>query len=124
MDTNSKVTVMKVQLTKIFAGFTFAAALAFTLVVPATAQEASLSITIKNKQFQPAELRAPANKAIRLTVRNADSVATEFESRTLRVEKVIPANGSAVISIKPLAPGRYGFFDDFNQSNQGVLVAQ
>ena len=51
-------------------------------------------------------------------------MAAEFESRTLRVEKVVPANGSVVINIKPLAPGRYGFFDDFNQSNQGVLVAQ
>ena len=115
---------MKSRLTMLFAGAIFVAQLVIVAVAPAAAQETSLSITIKNKQFQPAELRAPANKAIQLTVRNADPVAAEFESRTLRVEKVVPANGSVVINIKPLAPGRYGFFDDFNQSNQGVLVAQ
>jgi len=115
---------MKNCLATLLVGSTLATLLVFASIVPAAAQEISLSITIKNKQFQPTELRAPASKAIQLTIRNADSVAAEFESRTLRVEKVVPANGSIVVNIKPLVPGRYNFFDDFNQSNQGVLVAQ
>jgi len=90
---------------------------------PAAAQEA-VSVTIKNKHFSPATLHASANKPIKITVHNADSVAAEFESRTLRVEKIAPAGGTIVINVKPLVPGSYGFFDDFNTSNQGVLIAK
>jgi hypothetical protein len=42
----------------------------------------------------------------------------------LRVEKVVPARGTVVINVKPLVPGSYSFFDDFNTSNQGVLIAK
>jgi heme/copper-type cytochrome/quinol oxidase subunit 2 len=90
----------------------------------AAAQEAALSVTIKNKHFSPSTLHAPANKPIKITVHNADPVAAEFESRTLRVEKVVPPGGTVVINVKPLVPGNYSFFDDFNQSNQGVLIAK
>jgi hypothetical protein len=27
-----------------------------------------------------------------------------------------------VVRIRPLEPGRYGFFDDFHRATQGVLV--
>jgi heme/copper-type cytochrome/quinol oxidase subunit 2 len=90
----------------------------------ASAQEASVSVTIKGKHFSPSTLHAPANRPIRITVHNADSAAAEFESRTLRVEKVVPPRGTVVVNVKPLAPGSYGFFDDFNQANQGVLIAK
>jgi len=48
----------------------------------------------------------------------------EFESRSLRVEKVVTAGGEGVVSVRPLAPGRYEFFDDFHQQTRGVLVVQ
>jgi heme/copper-type cytochrome/quinol oxidase subunit 2 len=89
----------------------------------ASAQE-TVSVTIKNKHFSPSILHAPANKPIRIKVHNADGVAAEFESRTLRVEKIVPPGGTVVINVKPLVPGKYGFFDDFHQDNQGVLVAK
>lgn len=112
---------MKKRIMKFAAGI-LAASLAGA-VAPAAAQQA-LRTSIQNKHFRPAQLKAPAHKALRLTVHNADPIAAEFESRTLRVEKVVPAKSTVVINIKPLVPGKYGFFDDFNQSNQGVLVAQ
>lgn len=107
---------------KIAAGFLFAALIG--LAMPAAAQEVSLSTTIRNKTFQPSTLRAPANRPIAITVHNADVAAAEFESRTMRVEKVVPAGGTIVVNVKPLSPGSYRFFDDFNQSNQGVLVVE
>ena len=89
------------------------------------AQEAvSIQLSIKNKQFQPRELTAPANRPIRLTIKNLDPAAAEFESVTLRVEKVIAANSEGVINLRPLAPGRYNFFDDFNPQNTGALVVR
>jgi len=89
------------------------------------AQEAvSIQLSIKNKQFQPREITAPANQPIRLTIKNLDPAAVEFESVTLRVEKVIAAGSEGVVNLRPLSPGRYDFFDDFNPQNTGTLVVR
>lgn len=115
---------MKNKVMKIAAALLLAPAMLLTFSAAVSAQEVSLSTTIKNKHFQPATLRAPANRPIKITVHNADSTAAEFESRTLRVEKIVPAGGTVVVNVKPLVPGNYGFFDDFNQTNQGTVVVQ
>jgi hypothetical protein len=114
---------MNNQLKRIVAGLLFAGMIGLA-VTPAAAQQVSLSTTIKNKTFQPSTLKAPANRPIAITVHNADGAAAEFESRTMRVEKVVPAGGSIVVNVKPLVPGSYGFFDDFNPSNQGTLIVE
>jgi hypothetical protein len=87
-------------------------------------QPAHVSIGIKNHRFVPAEISAPANVPILLAVKNLDATPMEFESVTLRVEKVVVGNGSGLIRLRPLAPGRYNFFDDFHQSANGVLVVR
>lgn len=98
--------------------------LSLVSALPAAAQSVSLTITVKNKKFQPAELHAPANRPIVLTVKNNDPEAMEFESHELRVEKVIAANSSAVVNIRSQKPGRYPFFDEFHEKNRGTLVVQ
>ncbi len=82
----------------------------------------TIAIAIKDHQFDPAELHAPAGKPITLTIKNLNSVAAEFESDALHVEKVVPPGRDAAVRIRPLEPGRYGFFDDFHRATQGVLV--
>jgi len=81
-----------------------------------------LSLTIKDHRFEPAEVHAPAGKPIAFTVRNLGTIAAEFESGVLHVEKVIPPGGKAVVHVRPLEPGRYNFFDDFHRATQGFLV--
>jgi len=102
--------------------------LVFALLValPASAQqkEASVSISVKNHRFASAEVHAPANVPISLRIKNLDATPMEFESVSLRVEKVITGNGEGVIRIRPLARGRYNFFDDFHQETTGVLVVE
>jgi plastocyanin len=99
------------------------AALAWS--APALAQNAAVQISIKDHRFQPAEVRVPAGKPITLQVRNLDPTPEEFESKTLRVEKVIPGNSEATIQLRALQPGRYKFFGEFNEKTaQGVLVAE
>jgi hypothetical protein len=90
----------------------------------AMAQQASVSVSVKNGQFQPREIRAPANAPLTLTVKNLDAKPMEFESVSLRVEKVVPGNSSGLVRIRALSPGRYQFFDDFNPSNIGMLVVE
>jgi len=91
----------------------------------ALAAEASLSIEIKDHRFSPAELHAPADTPIVLTVKNADPTPEEFESKTLKVEKVIPGGASGTIRLRPLAKGRYRFFGDFHEATaQGELIVE
>ena len=74
---------------------------------------------------EPAELRVPAGKKIRLTIDNQDSSAEEFESHELNREKIVPGKSKAVIYVGPLDPGRYPFFGDFNPAlTRGVLIAE
>jgi cupredoxin-like protein len=87
-------------------------------------QPVSVTVTVKNHRFQPAQIHAPANVPIQLKVKNHDSARMEFESDSLHVEKVIGANSEGVVQIKPQAPGRYEFYDDFNQESTGVLVVR
>jgi hypothetical protein len=87
-------------------------------------QGAAIAVTMKDHRFQPAEIHAPANRPLAITVRNLDGAAIEFESVSLRVEKVIASGSAGVVNVRPLAPGRYEFFDDFHQEARGVLVVE
>src|SRR3954471_12650147 len=78
----------------------------------ASAQDTTLQITVQNGKFSPAELQAPANKALVIVIKNNDAKAMEFESVSLRVEKVIAGKGQGSVRVRALAPGRYEFFDD------------
>lgn len=108
--------------------FTFAAAvLLLGAALPAGAQAqkaASVTVSVKNHRFQPAEVHAPANVPITLRLKNLDSTPMEFESVSLRVEKVVTGKGEGIIRLRPLAPGSYKFFDDFHQETNGVLVVR
>jgi hypothetical protein len=90
----------------------------------ARAQQASLSITVKDHRFQPSQLSAPANVPITLRVKNLDPTPMEFESVSLRVEKVVTAGGEGIIRLRQLSPGSYNFFDDFHQETTGTLVVR
>ena len=49
----------------------------------------------------------------------------EFESKTLRVEKFITGGGTITVQIRPLAAGRYRFFDDYHEdTTEGFLIVQ
>jgi plastocyanin len=90
----------------------------------AAADTQTASLTIRNRAFEPAQLEVPAGQKIELHVRNADAAASEFESAQLHREKVVPAGQEVVVFIGPLRPGRYEFFDDFNPSARGHIIAR
>ena len=90
----------------------------------AQSQYTNVEIVVKDKKFVPAELKVPANARIVIQVKNQDAVAMEFESKALKVEKVVAPNSEGVVRVGPLQPGKYEFFDDFNLSNRGTLVVE
>jgi len=100
-------------------------AIAMLPVSPSQAQQATeVQVSYSNGQFQPSELRAPADKPVTFRVKNLDAKAMEFESKSLRVEKVVAANSEGVINVRALKPGRYEFYDDFNEKARGALTVQ
>ena len=91
----------------------------------ALAEETSLGLELKDHRFAPAELHAPANKAITLTVKNLDATPEEFESKPLRIEKVVAGKAEATIRIPALAPGKYNFVGEYHEKTaQGVLIVE
>ena len=70
---------------------------------------ARVSVTLKDHKFSPAEPTAPAGKPIIIDVSNLDSTPSEFESKTLRVEKVVPGGGKIAVQIRPLGAGPLSF---------------
>ena len=90
----------------------------------AYAQEATtVAVALKDHRFIPAELTAPADKPIVIVVTNQDPTPAEFESKTLRVEKVVAGGAKISVQIRALGPGRYRFFDDYHEdTTEGFLV--
>jgi plastocyanin len=101
-------------------------AVAVGAVVPTSAAaEIEATVSIKDHKFDPAEIRVPAGQAIKLTVKNMDATPEEFESKALKVEKVIPGNSTQVLRLKALKKGSYPFVGEYNESTaKGVLIAE
>ncbi len=91
-----------------------------TLLISQTAHAAEpleLSLTLKDHVFVPAELKAPANQPIVITLNNEDATPEEFESTSLKSEKVVAAKSTIKLRVKGLAPARYEFFGEYHEAN-------
>jgi len=99
--------------------------LIITLLLPLNTFAENYMLTLKDHQFQPAEIRIPSGTKIKLTVDNQDATPEEFDSHALNREKVIAGRSTATIFIGPLDPGRYPFTGEFHSATaQGTVVAQ
>jgi hypothetical protein len=100
-------------------------AAALMTFAPATLYAQEITITIKDHKFTPTEIKVPANKRIEITVINDDATPEEFESKPMKVEKVIAGKSKGVVRIAPLKPGRYPFVGEYHESTaKGVLIAE
>lgn len=104
----------------------FAALALVSMAGIATAQNATeIQLSYKDKKFDPAEVSAPANTPIVIKLKNLDSKAMEFESKTLKVEKVVAGSSDATINVRAQKSGRYEFFDEYNEKvARGALVVK
>ena len=106
-------------------GFGLAIAIGMGAPFAVADEAAKISVTLKDHKFSPAELTAPAGKLIVIEVENQDKTPAEFESKALRVEKVVPGGGKISVQVRALPAGRYRFFDDYHESTtEGFLVTQ
>ncbi|HEY5208546.1 MAG TPA: cupredoxin domain-containing protein [Stellaceae bacterium] len=93
-----------------------------TLAPPAWADDHTITITIKDHQFQPAEVTASAGEKLKIVVRNQGTTTSEFESSDFHREKVVLAGGEIALYVGPLSAGSYEFFDDFHPETRGHLT--
>jgi hypothetical protein len=115
------------SLARMFSTATLLAAVTLVSVAgAANAQNAvEILLSYKDKKFDPAEIGAPANTPIVIKLKNLDAKAMEFESKTLHVEKVVAGSGEATINVRAQKPGRYEFFDEYNEKTaRGALVVK
>ena len=91
----------------------------------AFADDPEVALVIKNHRFEPAEVKVPAGQRVKLVVDNQDKSPEEFESKSLKREKVIPAGAKVPVLIGPLQPGRYPFYGEYHEATaRGVVVVE
>jgi plastocyanin domain-containing protein len=89
------------------------------------AGEPEFNVAIEGHKFSPDRIEVPAGQKVKLIVDNKDATPEEFESPTLKIEKVIPGKSKATILVGPLKAGEYKFVGEFNEKTaKGVIVAK
>jgi plastocyanin len=95
------------------------------LSLPCAAYAEDVALAIKDHQFVPDTITVPANTKVTLRIKNLDNSAEEFESKELRIEKIIPAQGEGKVVLRPLKAGTYNFVGEFHEKTaKGTLVVQ
>jgi plastocyanin len=103
--------------------FALSVVLAFAMAAPAAAAE--YSVTLKNHRFTPSEIRVKAGTTNVIILKNEDATADEFDSESLKTEKVVAGHATGKIRLRPLSPGRYPFMGEFHaKTAQGVVIAE
>ena len=98
------------------------------VIAPATslafAQDATvLKVSIREHKFIPAALTATAGQRLEIVVTNDGPGTEEFESKSLRIEKIVPQGQTVTIRVGPLKSGQYDFFGDFHADTcRGLLT--
>lgn len=83
--------------------------------IAAAADEATLTLTLKNHKFDPLEPVVPAGKRVKVTATNMDDSPAEIESGDFKLEKVIPPGKTVTVTIGPLKPGTYELYDEYHE---------
>jgi plastocyanin len=91
----------------------------------AAAQTAEIPLTIEKNRFDPEEIRVKAGAPFVLVITNKDGAPEEFESRDLRIEKVIPAGKTLRLRMPALKAGTYSFVGEYHEKTaKGKIIAE
>ena len=84
-----------------------------------------VEVHLKNHKFSPSTIKVKANKPSMILLYNDDDGADEFDSSSLKIERVVPGHAKANIRIRALAPGKYPFMGEFHAATaQGMVIAE
>ncbi|GHE04765.1 hypothetical protein GCM10008024_33040 [Allgaiera indica] len=108
-------------------GAAAALSIATLLAAGAVSAEQALVVTLHDGVVTPQKIEVPAGKAQVLTVKNTGKAAAEFESKRLRIEKIIAPGKTVEIKLRPLPAGTYPFVEEFHEDQptaRGEIVAK
>jgi len=106
---------------KLLLGFVLTVAAA----IPPVWSDEPIVVHLKNHKFTPSVIKVKANKPSMIILYNDDATADEFDSPSLKIERVVPGHAKGNIRIRALAPGKYPFMGEFNAATaQGVVIAE
>ena len=99
------------------------------LLMPSLAKAAGdppeIALTIESNRFQPDEIKVKAGAAFLLVITNKDKSAEEFESKDLRIEKVIPGGKTVRLKMPALKAGTYDFVGEYHEKTaKGRIIAE
>ena len=101
----------------------FSAALAQSSLTPVN-DKGQVVLTIENHAFAPAEIHVKAGQRAEILVNNLDATAEEFDSTSLKIEKVVAGKSEAVVRLHALDPGSYPFTGEYHADTaKGVVIA-
>jgi len=94
-------------------------------VAAAAADDVEIPVTIEKNRFQPDVIKVKAGTPFVLVVTNKDATPEEFESKELRIEKVIPGGKTLKIRVRALKAGSYPFVGEYHEvTAKGRIVAE
>ena len=94
------------------------------IAAPVLADEA-IVVHLKNHKFAPSVIKVKANQPSMITLYNDDDSADEFDSSSLKIEKVVPGHNKGSIRVRALTPGKYPFMGEYHAATaQGIVVAE
>ncbi len=85
----------------------------------------TFTLELNDGVLMPERIVIPANKTVKLVLKNTGSSAAEFESLDLRREKVLAPGTVSFVVLRKVSPGTYDFYDEFHiDTARGVIVAE
>jgi plastocyanin len=91
----------------------------------AAAADPEVTLVIEKNRFQPEEIKVKAGVPFVLVVTNKDGAPEEFDSKDLRLEKVIPAGKTVRIRVPALKAGAYRFVGEYHEATaKGRVLAE
>ena len=94
-------------------------------VAAAAADDVEIPVTIEKNRFQPDVIKVKAGTPFVLVVTIKYATPEEFESKELRIEKVIPGGKTLKIRVRALKAGSYPFVGDYHEATaKGRIVAE
>ena len=95
------------------------------VVVAAADAPQEIALTIEKNRFSPDEIKVKAGAPFVLVITNKDAAPEEFESKALRIEKVIPAGKTVKVNVRALKAGAYDFVGEYHEKTaKGRIVAE
>ena len=99
---------------------------AFVAALPAGAQAPQeIPLVIEKNRFQPDVIKVKAGAPFVLVITNKDKGPEEFESKDLRIEKIIPGGKTVRLRMPALKAGKYPFVGEYHsETAKATIVAE